>query len=108
VAKRTTAVFFPLFYHRSSPDEQKTVALPLVWYNREGVNRLVVTPLGGYRRTDRMHHLLVLNSYITWGFGKREGAWSFHFWPLFSFGRPRRGDLEWHILGGAVGYTRLG
>ncbi|MDW8280095.1 MAG: hypothetical protein RMK29_00195 [Myxococcales bacterium] len=98
----------PLVYHRSDRNETSTVVLPLLWYKRRGDYRSVLTPLGGYRRTERGHHLLVLNVYVTWGAGPYQGEWDVHIWPLLSFGRPRRNDLQWNVLGGLVGYSRLG
>ena len=37
-----------------------------------------------------------------------KGAWTYHFFPLFDFGRPRPGDLRWRILYGLIGYERSG
>lgn len=106
---RRTVLTFPIYYASSSPTEQSRVVFPFYWYNkRPGMERTIFAPVGAYWKTDRARHLLVLNSYTAWGVGPRKGAWEFHFWPLFSFGRPRRFDLEWNVLGGLLGYSRLG
>jgi hypothetical protein len=106
-----TAVFFPLVYHYwdKEKDSGFTVAFPFFWKRWVQDRYLsVFVPFGARWRTERAQHTLVLNAYYVAGIGRNKGAWDFHFWPLFSFGRPRPRDLEWNILGGLIGYLRAG
>lgn len=107
--ERSSTVFLPLFYHWRRPERETTVLFPLFYsLTREGYRATVMLPLFGHVRTERGHHLIVLNTYTYRGVGARAGEWDFHFWPLFQVGRPRVQDLEWNVLGGLFGYSRLG
>ena len=68
----------------------------------------VFLPFGAHWKTEKGHYTLVLNTYVYKGTGEYKGAWGFHFWPVFSVGRPRPQDLEWTILSGLIGYSREG
>jgi len=102
-------VIFPLFWHWKSAERQTTVLFPLVWHARRPNYAVTVfLPFGAHWRTDRGHSTLVFNIYVYKGTGKYQGAWNFHFWPLFSVGRPAPRDLEWSLLSGLIGYSREG
>ena len=50
----------------------------------------------------------MLNFYYRRGRGLKEGRWYADIFPLASFGRPRKGDIDWKVLEGLFGYARLG
>lgn len=104
-------VVFPLFWHYSYPEAKRstTVLFPLFWrVQRPTYTATVIAPFGARWTTENGTSTLVLNTYVFRGAGDRKGAWSFHFFPLFSVGRPRPQDVEWTLLSGLVGYSRLG
>lgn len=102
-------VVFPLFWHFKNAERQTTVFFPLVFHaKRPHYTVTVFLPFGAHWRTERGHSTLVLNTYVYKGTGDYKGAWDFHFWPLFSVGRPRPQDLRWTILAGLLGYSREG
>jgi hypothetical protein len=102
-------VVFPLVWHFKGADRQTTVVFPLYWHAQRPTYKVtVLLPFGAHWTTERGVSTLVLNTYYYKGTGAYEGAWSFHFWPLFSFGRPGPQDIEWTVLSGLFGYTRQG
>jgi hypothetical protein len=105
---KSDAVVFPLIWHFGG-QSSTTVVAPLVWDFKRGESRTtVVFPLGArWKRPDGIH-TIALNVYYGKGLGPKEGAWNFRFFPLISFGRPRKHDVEWYFLEGLFGYSRLG
>ena len=102
-------VVFPLFWHFKTAETQTTVVFPLVWHSkRQHYTVTVFLPFGAHWKTEKGHYTLVLNTYVYKGTGEYKGAWGFHFWPVFSVGRPRPQDLEWTLLAGFIGYSREG
>ena len=85
-------MLFPLVYHLRRPELTATV----------------IFPLGAGWKTPLGRHTLVLNTYVFRGTGLHGGEWDFRFVPLIHVGRPRRNDIEWDLLEGLVGYSRLG
>jgi hypothetical protein len=104
----TDAVFFPLIWHYGGRNFS-TVAAPIFWDFKRGESRTtVVFPLLVHWRRPDAQHTIFLNMYYWRGVGAQEGGWKTHVIPLCSFGRPRKGDLEWDVLLGLFGYTRQG
>lgn len=102
-------VVFPFVWHFKNAERQTTVVFPLVWHaKRPNYTVTVFLPFGAHWKTEKGHYTLVLNTYVYKGDGDYKGAWGFHFWPVFSVGRPRPQDLEWTILSGFIGYSREG
>jgi hypothetical protein len=103
-------VFFPLVWRMvGEGGARTTVAFPLFWdFKRGEATTQVLFPL--YMRASRhdADYTLVLNTYVRRGKGEAQGSIYVNVFPFFSWGRPRPQDLEWDILGGAVGYARIG
>src|SRR5205823_11044676 len=98
----------PLYLH-AAPGERATAVFPLFWYfQRGGSLTHLLAPL--YLRAERelSTTTVVLNAYFRKGRGADEGSWSFHFFPLLHVGRPHPGDVEWDVLFGLIGYSRIG
>ena len=102
-------VLFPLFWHFQSAERSTTVMFPLFIHARRPNYTVTVVPfIGAFWTSKKGKSTLVLNTYYYKGTGEYAGAWDFHFFPLFHVGRPRRQDIEWSILTGLVGYSRIG
>lgn len=107
--KTSDVVIFPLVWRYAGAEKSTTVAFPLVWdFKRGGSRTTVFAPIGAYWKRPDARHWLVLNLYYRKGAGVREGSWWCDIFPLASFGRPRKGDLEWKLFEGLVGYARQG
>ena len=107
---KSTFALLPLpWLYRTSPTDKDVVVFPLFWHFRSGENwSQVFLPLYVHLHREHWDHTVVLNFYYKKGHGDFEGAWSFHFFPVFNFGRPRAGDWEWGVFGGLIGYNRTG
>jgi hypothetical protein len=104
----TDAVLFPLFWHFGGKNHS-TVLPPLVWDFRRGTSRTtVVIPFGAHWKRSDSDHTLALNLYYKRGRGPREGSWYVNIYPMTSFGRPRKQDLQWSLFEGLIGYSREG
>jgi hypothetical protein len=99
----------PLFYLHTGPSEFATSVFPLFWYFHTGSSVThMLLPLYLRAHRDTADTTVVLNVYFKRGRGADEGSWSFHFFPLFHVGRPHPSDLDWNVLFGLVGYSRVG
>jgi hypothetical protein len=105
----TDAFLFPLVWHWAGRERSTTVVAPLYWDFKRGTDRSsVFFPLvWRFGRADA-DHWVVVNTYVRTGKGKDEGTYRVVFIPLLEFGRPRPADLSWDVLGGLVGYSRIG
>ena len=98
-----------LFWHFSSPGSVSTALFPLYWNIERGTSTTrVLFPVFVHAHRDDANYTLVFNFYYRRGLGKEEGSYSWNIIPLFDFGRPKAGDVEWNFLEGLVGYSRRG
>ncbi|MEO6954106.1 MAG: hypothetical protein ABI321_20050 [Polyangia bacterium] len=102
-------VVFPLVWRFGGVDKSSTVVFPFYWGFRHGESRTqVIFPLGARWTRPDGDRTVVLNTYYRKGKGVREGSWKLNVIPFFDIGHPRTGDLEWNVLEGLFGYSRLG
>jgi hypothetical protein len=102
-------VTFPLVWHFGGKERSTTIVAPFVWDFRRGESRTTVfAPIGAHWRRADFEHFLIFNAYYKRGIGQRQGAYYVNVFPLFTFGRPRKHDLEWYFLEGLFGYNRQG
>ncbi|MSP60624.1 MAG: hypothetical protein EXR72_09850 [Myxococcales bacterium] len=107
----TDFVLFPLVWRLAGAEgARSTVVFPLFWDIRRGTSTTqVMFPLyARWSRDNTRDSLLVLNMYYWRGRGTAAGTYYLNVFPLFDVGRARPQDLEWNLLGGAVGYSRIG
>jgi hypothetical protein len=79
---------FPLFYTRRTEDSLRVAALPLFYYRREREARLLVTPVGGFRKDTRTETFEGL--FGPYAFHSSPTARGFAILPLFMrWTRPR-------------------
>ncbi len=105
-------VVFPIVWSLVSKGEvasRTTVVAPIFWDFIRGESRTqVLFPFYMHASRPSADYTLVANFYYKRGRGPAEGSYYWNLFPLFDFARPRKGDVEWNILGGVVGYTRIG
>jgi hypothetical protein len=114
------AVVFPIVWRFGGKDPS-TVVFPMWWDFKHGDDRTTVLfPLGAlWTRYDKVTHapesthVLVLNCYYRRWYGsdrepEKKDSWYVSVYPLFDFGHPRHGDLEWNVVEGLIGYRRAG
>lgn len=110
--KKTHAVLFPVFWHFSKKRSKgrnisSTVGFPLYWdFKRANSRTTIAFPFVWYFDRPKTKTVVVLNTYYRRN--KKNNTYKVHCVPFFRFGRPRPGDLEWSVLGGVVGYRRIG
>ena len=100
-------VVFPLVWHFGGVKKSTTIGFPFYWDFKRGSKRTtVVFPL--YWNFDRPGHetWVVANTYYRKG--KHDDSYNFLFFPLVQVQRKRPGDIKVEILGGVVGYERIG
>jgi len=103
----TDAVVLPLVYHFGGEKRSTSIGFPLYWDLKRGSSRTtVVAPF--YLRLDRPTYRahLVLNTW--WRRTKDKDLFRLIVVPLFQVHRKRPGDIHVDILGGLVGYERVG
>lgn len=101
-------VAFPLVWYFGGA-RSTTVVFPFGWDFRRGESRTVVfAPFGAHWKRSDGEHTLFLNMYYRRGKGPKEGSWYVNVFPLCSFGKPARKDIEWSLFEGLVGYSRIG
>ena len=101
------AVVFPLVWHFGGVDKSTTIGFPFYWDFKRGNKRTtIVFPL--YWNFDRPGHetWVVANTYYRKG--KHDDSYNFLFFPLVQVQRKRPGDIKVEVLGGVVGYERIG
>ncbi len=106
----TDFVLFPLLWSvHGAESSSTTVLFPLFWHVRRGSSTTTVL-FPFYLRAVRetANYTVVLNFYYRSGKGAAAGSYYWNLFPLFDFGRPRPQDLEWSVLGGLFGYSRIG
>lgn len=104
-------VIFPALWWFLEPHSSSFVIFPIYWQfeNRESRSqKLVFFPLYWQFTDPEGQRIVILN--IGYFSGTKNGIpyWSFHFFPLFMFGRPTPTDIEWSILYGLIGYKSMG
>jgi hypothetical protein len=105
----TDVVILPLIYHLGGKVNSTTVVLPLFWDVKRGPSRTsVLFPIAAWWKRSDGKHYLVGNMYYRRGIDTKEGTWWVDVIPLVNFGKPRKGDIEWNILEGLIGYGRQG
>lgn len=105
---KTDAVVFPLVWHFGGKDST-TVAVPFGWDFKRGDTRTTVfAPFGAHWTGHERAHTLVLNVYYGKGSGSNAGSWMIDVFPFIRVGRARKQDIEWYVLEGLFGYSRLG
>jgi hypothetical protein len=105
----TDAFVFPFLWHWGGDRRSTTVVAPLYWDFKRGDERTtILAPLVWRFKRATADTWVVLNTYYRKGLGKDAGTYRLIFVPLFEVARPRAGDLTWDVLGGLVGYARLG
>jgi hypothetical protein len=104
-------VLFPLLWHHrrgvGPRTRGHTVAFPLYWsFHRPGRHSRVFFPLvWDFRRGDR-RTTVALN--VLYRRDTRRRTYDFHVLPLFRLQRKRPQDIKVSVLGGLVGYERIG
>lgn len=105
----TDLVVLPLIYHFGGTERSRTVVFPVWWDWKTGEDRTqVFFPIGAHLLRSDWKHVVVLNTWVRKGRGDNAGAWYVHIIPIVDFGRPRKGDVEFNILEGLIGYRRMG
>jgi hypothetical protein len=106
--KAKDVVIFPLVW-RFGGKNSTTVAFPLFWdFKRGDARTSVLFPVAAWWKRTNDNHYIIGNMYYRRGKNEKEGSWWCDVFPIVSFGKPRKGDLEWNILEGLVGYWRKG
>jgi hypothetical protein len=101
-------VWFPLVW-RYGGKNSTTVVAPLFWDFKRGESRTTLAfPVAYYWKRSDAERTVFLNMYYRRGINHDEGSWHCYVVPLFSFGRPRKQDVEWDVLLGLFGYSRQG
>ncbi|MDY0000596.1 MAG: hypothetical protein RBU30_04820 [Polyangia bacterium] len=105
---RRSSVFFPLYWDFQRPGGKRSiVGFPLYWdFRRPGYRGTVFFPLFWRFERGSSVRMVVLNSYIEYDRPKK--TWQYMFLPLFDVARRRPGDIRFSLLGGLVGYERIG
>ena len=110
--ERTQAVLFPIIWHFSrkrteEPVRSTTIGFPLYWDFRRADSRTTIAfPLFWYFDRPDQRTVVVLNT--IYRRSKEDNSYNLHCIPFFQVGRPRPGDINWNVLGGLVGYQRIG
>jgi hypothetical protein len=105
---KSDAVVFPIVWHFGGKDST-TVVFPLGWDFKRGESRTTVfAPFGAHWSGHEREHTLVLNVYYGKGRGATAGSWMLDVFPFIRVGRARKQDIEWYVLEGLFGYSRLG
>jgi hypothetical protein len=106
----TDFALFPLIWRYGGDHSSTTVVAPIFWDFKRGSSRTTVLfPLFAHWKREDADNLLFLNMYYRKGLGPfKEGSWYVDVFPLAEFGRPRKHDVEWKVLEGLFGYSRLG
>jgi len=75
-------LFFPLVYHRSGDDESSSTAvLPFAFYKRTQYSKLLVTPVGGFKRDDKAGVFQGIFGPYVWHYGPETSG--FALLPVF-------------------------
>lgn len=105
--KETDVVLFPLVWHFAEATKSTTVVVPLYWdFKRPGKRTTIFFPLFWRFERGNTVKMVILNSYYK--YNRSEKTYQFLFLPLFEVARKRPGDFKFAILGGLVGYERIG
>jgi hypothetical protein len=109
--KERSTIFFPFFWRFRSDMGISSVGFPLWWDFRRFEPRSrasVFFPF--FWRFDSPERTVTVALNMIYIRGKKKGwpSWSFHFFPLFSIGRPGPGNISWSLLYGLLGYQRQG